>query len=169
MASQQKPIGLSKVLALASSLRDDGATPAFCNGTDNSPISVGSSQIYVVKFADATTWAVRIPLHATSQLPQESISCLVEVEMKTLAKLSQVGFHWSPRLIGGDAGFDNPIEHPYLVVNWIQGSALGHTAITSESQREKILRQLVDIHLELFKRTQKPRKHTIAFLIPGLS
>ncbi|KAH8198648.1 hypothetical protein TruAng_007189 [Truncatella angustata] len=146
---------LSKVLAVAISLRDDGATPAFCNGTDTSPISVGACQIYVVKFTDGTTWAVRIPRHTNSHLPPDSISTIVEVEMRTLAELSQAGFHWSPRLIGGDASFNNPIGHPYLVVNWVHGSVLKWTDTTPHQQREKILRQLVDIQLELLNRTKK--------------
>ncbi|KAK8080359.1 hypothetical protein PG997_008177 [Apiospora hydei] len=95
---------------------------------------------------------------ATPCLP-ESITVMMEVEMGILAELSDAGFAWSPRLIGGDASFDNPaLSLPYMVLSWAPGNPLKWTDALprTEEHRRKILRQLVDIQLDLVSRTMKP-------------
>ncbi|KAK8127788.1 hypothetical protein PG984_008896 [Apiospora sp. TS-2023a] len=84
---------------------------------------------------------------------------MVEVEMGILAELGNVGFPWSPRLIGGDASFDNPaLGCPYMVLAWVAGRPLEWTDALplTEEHRRKILGQLTDIQLDLAIRTQKP-------------
>lgn len=151
-----------KVLALASALRSDGKSATFCFDTNENPIFVGQCLIYAVKFPDDDeTWAIRIPLHEDGTLPPSAITSMVETEMDVLTELSKTGFRWSPRLIGGDSSFDNPIEHPYFVLSWVRGNPLQWTpAIPAEpEQRHKILRQLTDIQLDLAQCTQRSRSN----------
>lgn len=58
-----------KILALASAIRNDGSSAAFCFGTDKKPFAGGECQIYAVKFPNDTTWAVRIPVYVGRCLP----------------------------------------------------------------------------------------------------
>ncbi len=156
-----------KILAVASAIRDDGSSPAFCFGTGEKPFAGRECQIYAVKFPDDTTWAVRIPVHAGKTLPASSITDFAEAELAALARLGNTGFRWSPKLIGYDCGFDNPLSHPYFVLSWVHGTALEWTeAIPSERQhRNKILRQFVDIQLELAECTKELREGFPASLL----
>lgn len=135
----------SSILAVASALRSDGASASLCFGTDKEPIQDGQCQIYAVQFLDddGDPWAVRIPVHQT--LPTSSIARIVHDEMALMKKLNNAGFLWSPKLIGGDTGFDNPVGHPYLVMTWVHGDALEWTPTVSIERRSKVLRQLVQI------------------------
>jgi hypothetical protein len=84
-----------------------------------------------------------------------------------LIQLEQAGFRWSPRLIHYDIGHDNLVKLPYLVLSWIQGRELEWTDTVppKPDDREKILRQVVDIRLELAERTKVLRMgHTIPYL-----
>lgn len=148
-----------KILALASAIRNDGSSAIFCFGTDEKPFAGGECQIYAVKFPDDTIWAVRIPAHAGKCLPADSITGFAEAELAVLTRLGDTGFRWLPKLIGHDSGFDNQIGHPYFVLSWIHGTPLVWTeAIPSERQyRQKILRQIVDIQLELVECTKEFR------------
>lgn len=77
--------------------------------------------------------------------------------MVLMKKLNNAGFLWSPKLIGGDTGFDNPVGHPYLVMTWVHGDALEWTSTVLIERRNKVLRQLVQIQLELVKCTKESR------------
>ncbi|KAK4150081.1 hypothetical protein C8A00DRAFT_46435 [Chaetomidium leptoderma] len=159
MASDS-PIALDAILALASSIRDDGAPATFCFGTDEKPFDSGYSQIYALKFLDNVTWAVEIPVQAGKSLGREAaVGAFVESHATTLTQLDKSGFRWSPKLIRHDTGHDNLIKHPYLVLSWIHGTELEWTdTVPSKPQnREKILRQVVDIRLELAECTMDLR------------
>lgn len=153
------PILPGSILALASAIRNDGSLATFCFGTDVKPFGGGESLVYAVTFPDNVTWAVRVPVNASKSLTPSSLGAFVESHAALLAKLDKVGFRWSPKLIHYDTGHDNLINHPYLVLGWIHGTELEWTdAVPSKPQdRAKILRQIVDIRLDLAERTQDLR------------
>ncbi|KAL6849643.1 hypothetical protein ACO1O0_009186 [Amphichorda felina] len=156
----------SSILTVASALRSDGASASLCFGTDKAPIQDGQCQIYAVRFSGedgdgdgGDAWAVRIPVYES--LPPASITSIVQDEVDVMRKLNDAGFRWSPKLVGSDSGFSNPIGHPYLVMNWVPGDALQWTAtVPAVENRHKILRQLVQILLELVECTQESRPGT---------
>ena len=145
-----------EILALASAIRKDGALAAFCFGTDKKPLAGGESQIYALRFPDDTTWAVRIPVHAGRSMPASSITHSVEAEVAILTRLGNAGIRWAPKLISYDSRFDNPITHPYIVLSWVHGTPLEWTETFPLERRHRhtILRQFVDIQLDLAECTQ---------------
>ncbi|KAK7422038.1 hypothetical protein QQZ08_009687 [Neonectria magnoliae] len=156
------PISPANLLAVASELRGDGAPAQLCFGTEDAPIQDGQSWIYAVQFPDATTWAFRMFAPTTGGFTPDSISSIVKDEMRFLGILQNAGFRWSPKLIGGDHSFKNTIGRPYLVVSWIPGTALDWSpSIPADHQvRRKVLRQLLDIQLELVNLTKESRPGT---------
>ncbi|KND91585.1 hypothetical protein TOPH_03821 [Tolypocladium ophioglossoides CBS 100239] len=150
----------AKVLAIASSLRNDGAPATLCFGTDEKPIQLGQCQISAVRFPDGETWAVRIPVHAGSTLLPSSITSIVEDEMTFMRKLNHAGFRWAPRLIGGDSSFNNALGHPYLVMTGVHGTVLNWSPEIAVAQRHKVLCQLINIQLELAECTKESRPGT---------
>jgi hypothetical protein len=102
---------------------------------------------------------VRVPVHA-SHLPPESITNFVETEVSILKRLQTSGFSRSPRLLGYNSGFDNPIGFPYLVLSWFEGTQLewSDTIPPQRESRNKIIRQMVDIILELADCTKELRR-----------
>ncbi|KAK7422652.1 hypothetical protein QQX98_001440 [Neonectria punicea] len=156
------PISAANLLAVASALRGDGAPAQLCFGTEDAPIQDGQSWIYAVQFPDATAWAFRMFAPTTGGFTPASISSIVREEMRVLGVLQNAGFRWSPKLIGGDHSFENTIGRPYLVVSWIPGTALDWSpSIPADHQvRRKVLRQLLDIQLELVNLTKESRPGT---------
>jgi hypothetical protein len=132
----------------------------LCFGTDCSPFEGAWSQVYALKFPDdrEVSWAFHVPAETGASLSQESVAAVVKSEATMLAKLDESGFRWSPKLIHYDAGHDNLIKRPYLVLSWILGQSLQWTDAAPKPQdREKILHQIMDIQLELAERTQVSR------------
>ncbi|KAH9883978.1 hypothetical protein F4778DRAFT_764242 [Xylariomycetidae sp. FL2044] len=159
----------ANVLSIASELRRDGTTGVLCHGTEVKPFDVGNGRIYAVRFPDDEVWAVRIPWYAVNNLKPGACGDLVQDEMDILKQLEQSGFRWSPRLIGGDTTCDNAIGYPYIVLTWIYGRPLEWASSKSslnETRRESILRQLIDIQLELVHCTQtsSPDSSTLRYL-----
>lgn len=142
-------------------LRNDGTAASFYLGTADRPLSGKQCVVYAVRFPDAATWAVRVPVHA-SHLPPEVITNLVETEVSILKRLQASGFSRSPRLLGYNSGFDNPIGFPYLVFSWFEGTQLewSDTIPPEREIRNKILRQMADIILELADCTQELRMNS---------
>jgi serine/threonine protein kinase len=146
--------------SIVTGLRNDGTAASFCLGTDHT-LSGKECVIYAVQFPDAATWAVRVPVHA-SHLPPESISNFVETEVSILKRLQTSGFSKSPKLLGYNSGFDNPIGFPYLVLSWFEGTPLewSDTVPPQRERRNKIIRQMVDIILELADCTKEWRRNS---------
>lgn len=146
--------------SIVTGLRNDGTAASFCLGTADRPLSGKECVIYAVQFPDAATWAVRVPVH-TSHLPPESITNFVETEVSILKRLQTSGFSRSPRLLGYNSGFDNPIGFPYLVLSWFEGTPLewSDTIPPQRESRNKIIRQMVDIILELADCTKELRRN----------
>ncbi|KAM0285964.1 hypothetical protein ACHAQH_001152 [Verticillium albo-atrum] len=160
------PVHITKasLLELASSLRSDGTAAQFTLGTDEKPICDGQCQIYVVNFTDddTTTWAIRVYAPMAGSLARSSVTSIVDNEMTVLKKLETSGFRWSPRLVGGDQSFNNSLGYPYLILKWFPGTALKWSASNAvdPQQRQKVLRQLLDIQLELAEATRESRPAT---------
>jgi hypothetical protein len=150
MAPSVEGFHAENIPSVVTGLRTDGTEASFCLGTADHPLSGKQCLIYAVQFPDGATWAVRVPVHA-SHLPRECITDFVEMEVSILKRLETSGFSWSPRLLGYHSGFDNPIGFPYFVLSWIEGTPLewSDTIPSHRESRNKILRQMVDIILEL--------------------
>ncbi|OAQ78351.1 protein kinase-like domain-containingprotein [Purpureocillium lilacinum] len=160
--SPQPLLPADKVLAVAAALRTDGKTPHLTHGTEDKPIQLGQTQIFAVRFEDGDTWAVRIPIHQDGTFSPSSIADLAQDEVDTLTKLNEAGFRWAPKLIGSDCSFDNPLGRPYMVVNWLPGVALEWSSALAAEKRQKVLRQLADIQLDLAQCTSEPRSSDLA-------
>jgi hypothetical protein len=150
MAPSTEGFHPENIPSIVTDLRNDGTTASFCLGTADRPLSGKQCVIYVVRFPDAATWAVRVPAHA-SHLPPDSITNFVEMEVSILKRLQTSGFSRSPRLLGYSSGFENPIGFPYLVLSWFEGIQLewSDTIPPQREGRNKIIHQMVDIILEL--------------------
>jgi len=152
---QRSPIAMTTfthadVAEVARMLRTDGSTPSFRHGTATEPLSGEQCVIYALGFPNGDNWAVRIPSHM-SHLPDGAISNYVGAEARILKDLEASGFSFAPRLLGYSSAFDNPIGFPYLVLTWIEGKPLEWTSAVPARRdvRDKILRQMADIALEL--------------------
>jgi hypothetical protein len=158
MASGE-PLAPGAILALASAVRNNGSSASFCFGTDVKPFDTGNSSVYAVNFPDGVTWAIHVPTQAATSLTPQSLAAFVESQATILIQLEQAGFPWSPKLIHYDIGHDNVIKLPYLIRSWIQGTALEwtDTVPSRPEDREKVLRQVVDVRLELAECTQVSR------------
>lgn len=130
--------------------RSDGTAASFCFDTADHPPSGKQCLLYVVRFPDAATWAVRVPAPA-SHLPPESITSSVEMEVSVPKRLATSGLSWSPRPLGYSSGFGNPLGFPGRVGSWIPGTPLQWSdAVPSPREsRSLVIRQVVDMMSEL--------------------
>ncbi|KAK4144498.1 uncharacterized protein C8A04DRAFT_36498 [Dichotomopilus funicola] len=144
------------ILALASALRNDRTWPSLCFGTDVRPFMGGGSLIYALRFPDEVAWAFHVFAQDDTSSTADSVASLAQSQATTFTVLHESGFQRSPKLIHHDVGHNNPIKAPYLVLSWIPGTALEWTDTSpSEPQcREKIMRQVVNIQLELAECTK---------------
>ncbi|KAI0154380.1 hypothetical protein GGR57DRAFT_113311 [Xylariaceae sp. FL1272] len=151
-------VDTSIILEVVKSLRQDGLSGIIFHSTSNKSSLDPIDRTYGVEFPNGDAWAVRLPWLGTPNLDAGSVMDLVKHEMDILRDLKVSGFRWSPRLIGGDITFQNPMKHPYLVVTWIHGRHLEWTQNypPKQDQRDKVLRQLVDIQLEMISSTTRP-------------
>lgn len=124
--------------------------PTWCFNTGNTPFSGKQAHVYVVEFPDATQWAIRVPVHA-SHLGPEGLADIVNSEVSILQKLQIVDFKWSPKLIAFDAGFDNAIQFPYIVLTWVPGKPLQWTneIPAQREDRNKVIRQVIQMTTDL--------------------
>ncbi|KAF2137780.1 uncharacterized protein K452DRAFT_235383 [Aplosporella prunicola CBS 121167] len=98
----------------------DGSIPEFADGTLSRPLRGAQCHVYKLVFRDRTTWAVRVPIKL-------SINSAIDVtagENEILRQLEASGFSWSPKLIGEELNFHNPVQFPFTVYNWIPGKQL---------------------------------------------
>ncbi|KAI9861204.1 MAG: hypothetical protein M1813_005377 [Trichoglossum hirsutum] len=128
MAPSIKDFHPENIPGIVSNLRLNGTTASFCFGTADRPLSGKQCLVYAVQFPDGATWAVRVPTQA-NHLQPEAVTAHVEMEVYILKRVEASGFSRSPRLLGYNSGFDNPLGFP--------------------DTRNKFLRQVADITLEL--------------------
>ena len=147
---KSKLIYPDNIRRIISTTRGDGATGQFCFGTEQRPFSGKQCWIYVLNLEDGSTWAIRVPIH-TSHLPYESITGIIEEEIQILKSLSESCFSMSPKLISFDSGFENAINYPYIILDWIHGQPLNWTVTrpSSRLQRDRLIHQIMDVTLDL--------------------
>lgn len=66
--------------------------------------------------------AVRVSLPVAG--PRAMIAERVANETRMLRRLREENFAWAPQLLGCHWWFDNPIQWPFVVVSWIEGSPM---------------------------------------------
>ncbi|XWW94268.1 hypothetical protein V2A60_002211 [Cordyceps javanica] len=96
----------------------------------------------------------KIALRVQQQWPiathPEIIQTVVRREVYVLKKLESVQFQYSPKCLAFDFSFNNPIRHPFVVLNWVEGQQLIWTKDHPPmEQRMRIMSQLFQIQLEL--------------------
>lgn len=107
---------------------------------------------------------MRVPVymaHASS----EHLADMVNEEVMILQTLQQLGFRWSPRLIAFDVTSDNALGLPYVISEWVHGKPLKWSEVEPKQQdsRDKIVRQIMQIILELARCTVYSRVAVIKF------
>ena len=77
-------------------------------------------------------------------------------ELDTLQTLGEKGFPWAPRCLGSSLSFDNAVRHPFVVLTWIDGTALcWDENVPVRAVRDKVLAQMTAIQVSLIECTQK--------------
>ncbi|KAM5451766.1 hypothetical protein MaudCBS49596_003594 [Microsporum audouinii] len=143
-------------IAIQKFRNEDDELARFKSNTLTQPLSGGQCQIYRLGFSDDADWAIRIPIHLSSYSEEEVVSILM-TEIKILKHLENCRFPWSPKVIGYDVTFDNPVGFPFLVLNWIPGEPLSWTATTPKRRvdRERVLDQVAKIMISLISCTRR--------------
>lgn len=121
----------------------------------------GQCRIYKVNFSDES-WSVRIP-HVQSSFDGaiktsvgHQIISFVERERDVIQEVGKSGFPWAPTLLGLSLTFENGIGRPFILLSWIEGSHLQWTELDPPRPvRDKILRQVAQIHMNLLECTQE--------------
>lgn len=131
-------------------LRADNEVPKFRSNTLAKPLSGGQCQIFKLGFLDDTQWAVRIPIYL-SHCARETVVVVLKNELDILQRLEGSGFSWSPKVMGHDLTFNNPVGFPYLVLSWIPGSPLlwTDTIPSRRSDRDNVISQMAKIIISL--------------------
>ncbi|KAK1766585.1 kinase-like domain protein [Phialemonium atrogriseum] len=142
------------ILDIVKALASDGTKASFLHDTGDRPFSGGQCLVYAVQLGSIAC-GVRIPVHY-NHLPPSAVAECLALEVSVLRSLEERGFAWSPRVLGFDAGFDNPIKFPYVVLSWIDGKLLEWTPTIPQKRhvRDKVLRQMADIVFELVSCTE---------------
>lgn len=138
-----------------------GDLPTFLANTLAHPLSGGHCQIYKLRFSDQTICAVRVPIHARNA-PKDTIISQLQREIDILNFLDANGFKWAPKLIGHDLSYDNEVGFPFIMLSWLPGDPLrwNDTTPLHRCDRDKILRQVIDIILQLIHCTGGKSKST---------
>lgn len=149
----QPLVDVEAIRIIASSLRADSDAGTFCFNTDKAPLAGGQCQIYVIRF-DHDVWAVRVPVYM-AHLEPSGLAQTVQEEVDILQTLQQSGFRWSPRLIAFDINSNNALGWPYIIYYWIHGKplTLSHAERDQQEVRDKIVRQIMEIIIELARCT----------------
>ena len=149
-----KNVSPENIKHVVAAIRSDGSKGNFEFGTERSPLYGKQCWIFVLSFGCNQVWAVRVPVKS-NHLSAMSIKNLFQYEIDILARLTELNFSYSPRLIASDTSFDNPLKYPYSVFTWIEGKPLQWSDIVpaSDLARIKIIHRIVDFTLDLAKST----------------
>lgn len=155
MTSDTSRITPQNLKHILSSLPGHAHPPTWLFNTAHTPFSGKQAHVYVAAFPDSnitthTQWAIRVPVHA-SHLGPEGPADIVKSEVSVLQTLQAAGFKWSPRVIAFDAGFENAIRFPYIVLTWVPGTPLRWTREipARREDRDKVIGQVVQMIIEL--------------------
>ncbi|KAL7957692.1 hypothetical protein V8C34DRAFT_314695 [Trichoderma compactum] len=133
-----------------------GGNGAFIDGEFNG----GECRIFKLGFKDQASIAVRVPHHTNDG---DDIIAMVQTEVRILQMLQAKGFHWSPRCRGFSLTFDNPIKYPFIVLTWVEGSALAwDDNFPPQPLRGALLGQIASIQLSLITHTLENRSTSAA-------
>ncbi|TWU71315.1 hypothetical protein ED733_000171 [Metarhizium rileyi] len=131
----------------------------------------GECRIFKLGYEDEASVAVRVR-HPTDDSSRDDTIAIVKAEIRLLQTLEAKGFRWAPTYRGASLTFENPIEHPFIVLTWIEGSALSWDEnLPSQPLRDALLQQIASIQLSLITDTMENRGRTQVRegKIPGVS
>ncbi|KAL6701593.1 hypothetical protein J3F84DRAFT_12922 [Trichoderma pleuroticola] len=156
MASRQtQNIEPRNILAAVAEL-EVGGNGAFLDGEFNG----GECRIFKISFKDQASIAVRVP-HPTNN--GDDIIAIVQTEVRILQMLEAKCFHWSPRCRGFSLTFNNPINYPFIILTWVEGSALAwDDDFPPQPLRGALLGQIASIQLSLITCTLENRSTSAA-------
>ncbi|OAA39332.1 Protein kinase-like domain protein [Beauveria brongniartii RCEF 3172] len=119
----------------------------------------GECRIFKISFKDRSSLSVRVnhPLH----LSQQDVIANVDMDTRIFRTLEEKGFPWSPRYRAASLTFDNPINYPFVVLDWAEGVLLQWDDDSpSQPIRDTFLAQLAAIQLSLVTCTMENRSTT---------
>jgi serine/threonine protein kinase len=136
-----------KIFAAVKSTGTVGAGP-FLDGEFHG----GECRVLKLSFKDEASVAVRV-LHPKNS-SHDNIIATVQSEVHVLKELEGKGFPWAPRCLGASLTFDNPIEHPFVVLTWAEGFPLDWDEHhPPQTLRNRLLDQIASIQLCLIQCT----------------
>jgi hypothetical protein len=114
----------------------------------------GQCRVFKVSFQDAASLAVRVPLYMDNAGGPDAKIEALQMELRNLQALEAKSFPWSPRCCGQSLTFDNAVEHPFLVLSWLDGVQLSWDEnVPPRPVRDKVLEQMASIQLALIECT----------------
>lgn len=120
----------------------------------------GQCQVFRISFRHniRQSLAVRVPLY----MNPDAMTTALQSEILNLNILAAKGFHWAPKYHGASLRFDNAIEHPFIVLSWVEGSQLEwNETFPARPLRDHILAQLAAVQLHLIECTLEESKWRI--------
>jgi Ser/Thr protein kinase RdoA (MazF antagonist) len=149
----------NKIFDALSQLDISGGPPCL-----DSEFRGGQCHIFKVSFQDAASFAVRVPLYMGNAGGLDAKTEALQTEMQNLQVLETKGFPWSPRCRGHSLTFDNAVQHPFLVLTWVDGKQLSWDDDSPPREvRDKVLGQMASIQLALIECTlEKGSTATVA-------
>ncbi|KAG9249728.1 kinase-like domain-containing protein [Emericellopsis atlantica] len=149
MASQAIPnIDPKHIFAAVSELGIVGNCP-FLDGEYHG----GECRVFKLSFKDEASVAVRVP-HPNDDSSHDNTIATVQIEVRILEELKAKGFPWAPRCLGASLTFDNPVNHPFVVLTWAEGLPLSWDEnYPPRPLRDSLLGQLASIQLSLIQCT----------------
>ncbi|KAJ6785258.1 hypothetical protein PWT90_07692 [Aphanocladium album] len=121
------------------------------------------SRFVLFKFRreDGSHIALRIQHQWPIPIRPDILQNVVRREVYALKKLELIQFRFAPKCLAFDLGFNNPLQHPFLVVTWTDGQpAIWNHEHPTMEQRERFLNQLFDLHEELIDTSLETKEET---------
>ena len=122
----------------------------------DSEIQGGECRIFKISFKDHPSVSMRVnhPFHGSQQDAVDN----VDMETRIFRTLEAKGFPWSPRYRAASLTFDNPINYPFVVLDWAEGFPLKwDDSFPPQPIREALLAKLAKIQLSLVTYTLENR------------
>lgn len=111
----------------------------------------GQCHVFKLIFKDRQSLALRVPLYMPDR--DQKIHAL-EKEVQTLRMLETKSFPLAPRCHGHSLTFDNPVNHPFVLLAWVTGSQLQwDDKFPPQPMRNRVLSQMASIQLSLIECT----------------
>ncbi|KAL1616912.1 hypothetical protein SLS54_008117 [Diplodia seriata] len=142
--SDRRPI-FENLPTAVSKFHPSSATPRFGSNTLAKPFVGGRYLVFQLVFADGRKWAARMPVF----LPVKTAGGVMAEENQMLREVKASGFPWSPRFVGEELGFDNPVGFPFTVYEWIPGERLNWNEkfLADREAWDKVMKQLAQVQV----------------------